>query len=291
MKQVVDMISRVHSFYAAPGRFLLREQYKVPGLIVIVRGQVAILVKGEEVARRFAGEALGELSLLENHGNAIASASCLTISWGEFSTLSYQSFQELIAIHPDLLIAVQTYAKRKNSMTAELTMKARLDKLVHERKLWRRFSLTRSPSGKSKCPVEAPKGAQGLPASLCRQATVTGTKPRQPSNCIRFKDRNSVSREIADSLRRDNTRTSFNNSETDGSSFRPRRISSKRMLSFQMGGLASGVMRPSLAATSEGSDESGSGRASGRSPSCASLGVDTPSIREEGPEVEADASV
>ena len=101
--QLMDIIPLVESFFASPGRYLLREGYEGTGLVVIAQGQVAILVAGQEVSRRFAGEAMGEISLLSNDDDAVASASGITATWSQLMALSRENFRIVGQIHPALV--------------------------------------------------------------------------------------------------------------------------------------------------------------------------------------------
>ena len=121
--QIKDLVSKTEHCYEMPGRYLLREGYDSPGLLMIVRGSVEVFVHGAPVATRRVGETLGEASLLEDKP---ASADCLTLEWVEYMLLRRTDFPELTKRHPELRKMVVSYALNKDSMQATSTLLAKL---------------------------------------------------------------------------------------------------------------------------------------------------------------------
>ena len=174
VSQIVELVPRVSFEFATPGSRVVQEGMPVPGLYMIARGCIEVHVGSKIVAMRFAGEYVGETSLLQavqedeeerktaaNHGasaamplelrgsettdsKAVAQASCVAHDWCELLLLRRGDFKELVAKHPELLHRIRYFSQRKDlaeasetqSMLARSTvMHRRLQEKIHEERI------------------------------------------------------------------------------------------------------------------------------------------------------------
>ena len=74
-EQIIALVPAVTLEYAMPGRYLIREGLDAHGLYMIARGRVQIVDRaGKQLAQRYVGEFVGEVSLLQSTPAAAATA-------------------------------------------------------------------------------------------------------------------------------------------------------------------------------------------------------------------------
>ena len=129
-EQIIALVPAVTLEYAMPGRYLIREGLDAHGLYMIARGRVQIVDRaGKQLAQRYVGEFVGEVSLLQS---TPAAASCQAVDWCELLLLRRTDFQRLVARWPELLSRIQFFAAHKDNH-GEMAAGAKRLKLAAQR--------------------------------------------------------------------------------------------------------------------------------------------------------------
>lgn len=98
--EVLALMPHVTSEPVMPGRLLLREGMVMDSLYVVAKGRLLLVQEEATVGVRFAGETVGEESLL--HAGSLAPWSCLAGDWCELMRLHGEAFRALARTHPEL---------------------------------------------------------------------------------------------------------------------------------------------------------------------------------------------